>query len=295
MKNNLDKTEEILKKGKNVSLSASEREEMKALLLSYATYHRVKEAPAERKTFWFSVWTRGFAPASLALVLFFSTSYASTTSLPGDLLYPVKTNLIEELTAATKLTPISQLEYQHHRYETRLIELHTLSEQGKLSNAALKDYQIELLELSEEIEQLLDGEDKIDDLITAELVGDMLAMGNATEVVVRGSTTAEQRDDFEAITDTLEEIHTAEITDLLETSTSTIETFIQTQLSEISDELAEDDLNNTTTLQIENYLEDAEVSLQASDYSDVVTQVVDAFNLILTNEYSNDYIDEVNE
>lgn len=296
MKNNFNTTEELLEKGKNINLSVSERDEMKSTLLSYARYHGVKEKSPKKSVFvWSAMWVRSVASASLALVLFVGTGYASANSLPGEFLYPVKTNVVEELTAATKLTPLSKLEYQHERYETRLYELLTLSEQGRLSELTLRESQTEILELSEEVEELMSGENGIEAAISLELVGDMVAMGNATEAIVRGSSTEEQLDAFESVTDNLEEVHEEEIVDLLETSTSTIEAYVEDQLSEISEELAENDIEENITIRVADYVEDAEISLEVEDYEDVVNSVSDAIILLQAEKYQDDFEDEVTE
>tara|TARA_B100001179_G_scaffold213040_1_gene181394 strand:+ start:1334 stop:2221 length:888 start_codon:yes stop_codon:yes gene_type:complete len=295
MKNNLNTTEELLENGKNIRLSISERDEMKSTLLSYANYHGVKNKSSKSFFGWSTVWVRGFASASLALILFVGTGYASASSLPGDFLYPVKTDVVEELTAATKLTALSQLEYHHERYETRLSELQVLLDRGQISEAAIVDSRTELAELSEEVDKLMNDTEDIDNIIALELVGDMVAMSNATEEIVRRSSAGEQLDAFEDITDNLEQVHDGELIDLFETGTSTIQVYIEDQLSEISDELSENDLTDVTTARVTDYVTDAELSLQSEDYEEVVTSVVDALTLILTEEYTSDYSDEISE
>lgn len=295
MKNNFNTTEELLERGKNINLSVSERDEMKSMLLSYARYHGVKDKSTESIFVWSAMWVRSAASVSLALVLLVGTGYESASSLPGDFLYPVKTNVVEELTAATKLTPLSQLEYQHERYEIRLYELQTLSEQGRLSELTLRELQTEISKLSEEVEVLMGGENGIEATISLELVGDMVAMGNATEAIVRGSSTEEQLDVFESITANLEAVHEEEVTDLLETSTSTIEEYVEDQLSEISEGLAKNDIEENITIRVADYVEDAEISLQAEEYEDVVNSVSDAVILLEAEKYQDDFEDEVTE
>lgn len=295
MKNKFNTTEELLEKGKNISLSVSERDEIKSTLLSYARYHGVKGKSAKSIFIWSTVWVRSVASTSLALVLFVGTGYVSASSLPGEFLYPVKTNVVEELTAATKLTPLDQLEYHHKRYETRLSELQTLMDRGQISEAALGDSQTELAELAKEVDELMSSENDIDNSVALGLVSDMVAISNATEAVVRSSSSEEQLDAFENITDDLEEVHEEEIIDLLETSTSTIEAYIEDQLSEINDELSEGDLTAITTARVADYVADAELSLQSENYEEVVTNVVDALTLIFTEEYANDFEKEILE
>lgn len=295
MKNNFNTTEELLEKGKTIRLSVSEHNEMKSTLLSYAKFHGMKDKPTKSIFAVSSIWMRSVASASLALMLFIGTGYASTNSLPGEFLYPVKTNVVEELTATTKLTPLSQLEYHHKRHEVRLFELQALSERGPLSAAALRDLQTELIEISEEVDELMDGEDKIEDTVALELISDMVAMSNATEEMVRSIATREHIDMFVITTDNLELVQDSEVTDFLNNSTSTIETFIESQLSIIGAELAENYLKEVTTMRVRDYIEDAEISLQDGDHREVVNLVSDAVTLIKSKEYLNDYQDEIME
>ncbi len=295
MKNNFNTTEDLLEKGKNIRLSAIEREEMKSTLLSYAQFHTPKQHPKESPFSLSSIWMRSLASASLAVVLFIGTNFASADSLPGELLYPVKTNILEELVAATKLSPEDKLTYQHERFETRLLEIQTLAEQLSLTETALNDSHVELRELVDELAVLLKEENEVDDLYTLELVGDISAMNMVIETIVLENATQEQRADFENNSDSAEAMYDEEVTSLLTTDNETIEQYISTQLIEISIELAENDLQTDTTAQVNEYVEDAETSLQDQDYQDVVNLVTEAVQLIVTEEYTNDYQDEIAE
>lgn len=295
MKNNLHTTEELLEKGKNAGLSVSEHDDMRSALLSYARYHGVDKTSSKSRFSMSNVWIRGFVSVSLMLVLFVGTGYASMNSLPGERLYMVKTDVVEELTFVTKLTKLSQLEYHHELYETRLFELQTLSEKGQMSVAALKDSRSELSELSDKVSELMNNGDEIDDVVALELVGDMVAISNVTEMVVKDSGAKEQLDAFESITDELEQIHNDEVIDLLENGTSTIESYVRDQLTEISDELTENDLEEIIAIRIADHVENMEISLRDGDYNEVVDQLIDAVTLIQTKEYINDFNNEIIE
>lgn len=288
-------TEEMLATGKGISLSSTERDDMKSTLLSYAEFHGVKNKSTKSIFVLSNVWMRSAASASLALVLFIGTGYASASSLPGDFLYPMKTNVVEEVTAATKLTPMSQLQYSHERYEARLLELHTLSKKGVLSAASLKDSQTEISELSVEINQLMAIENNINDEVALELISDILSMSIAIESIIFENNREVQLDVFERITDSIEVVQDEEVMDMLQNSTSTIEAYIQYQLSKIGEELAENDIEGITTIRVADYLEDADLALQDEDYGAVLNQLVDAVTLINSREYANDTSEEVLE
>lgn len=72
-----------------------------------------------------------FATA-LLLVMTGSLAVASETSLPGDVLYPVKINITEPARDLIKVDPIEKIEWQAQKATRRLAEAEVLSEQAKL-------------------------------------------------------------------------------------------------------------------------------------------------------------------
>lgn len=65
---------------------------------------------------------------SLVLVVFISigTAQASRSSLPGDLLYPIKTSITEPIIKSTKLTTTEKVAFDIELADTRIEELETL-------------------------------------------------------------------------------------------------------------------------------------------------------------------------
>jgi len=64
-------------------------------------------------------------------------SYASAGSLPGDFLYPVKTNLIEKLEEQLAVTPEKKVALRQKRIETRFGEVETLIKEKKITKEKL--------------------------------------------------------------------------------------------------------------------------------------------------------------
>lgn len=62
-----------------------------------------------------------------------SVTYASEKSLPGDILYPVKINVVEPIREAMAVTPDQKAQVEAGLAEERLREAETLSVEGKLS------------------------------------------------------------------------------------------------------------------------------------------------------------------
>lgn len=65
---------------------------------------------------------KSFVMAAALILMLTSTTYASAVSLPGDFLYPVKTDFIEPLVLTFKITPESKAKYQEKLAQKRILE-----------------------------------------------------------------------------------------------------------------------------------------------------------------------------
>jgi Domain of unknown function (DUF5667) len=69
-----------------------------------------------------------------------SISYiGASTALPGDILYPVKTNIIEPAKGVFATSPESKLSYQENLMQTRLDEIDTLTKENKLNDQVVTE------------------------------------------------------------------------------------------------------------------------------------------------------------
>lgn len=76
---------------------------------------------------------------SFFVVFFISTTvFASINTLPGDLLYAVKTNVVEKISDFVYITPESQAENNLKKIEKRIGEFERLAEKGKLTEENTK-------------------------------------------------------------------------------------------------------------------------------------------------------------
>ena len=64
-----------------------------------------------------------------------SLSALSTTALPGDVLYPIKIHVVEEIKSVSIQNKNEKLLWQKYRVEQRFAELDTLVKQGNLTDA----------------------------------------------------------------------------------------------------------------------------------------------------------------
>lgn len=124
------KFEEIIKKAKGVKLSKPEKAELRANLL-------VRVGIAERPVMQRSI--INFLKPMPIFALFLAVallgggvSFAAEGSLPGDVLYPVKLKVNEEVKAAVSLSAEAKANWEAKRAERRLEEAEKLAASGKL-------------------------------------------------------------------------------------------------------------------------------------------------------------------
>ena len=108
---------------------------------------------------------------SFLFILFFSTAslvFASRSSLPGDILYPMKVGFLEPVEGRALVKPEEKVNYQANLAIRRLLEAENLAENGKLDQD--KENKIDsLLELhsnkfNSEFNSLIRGSDKEDNI-----------------------------------------------------------------------------------------------------------------------------------
>lgn len=89
------------------------------------------EAPTEIISPWGNYFTffkqKSFVIAATLILMLTSTTYASAVSLPGDFLYPVKTDFIEPLVLTFKISPESKAKYQEKLAQKRILEQEMLA------------------------------------------------------------------------------------------------------------------------------------------------------------------------
>ena len=105
-------TTEYIEKLKNLKLSSVSRERIKKNLESYAAFHSVRVAPEGRsieqvpqRTTLLTLFNLSKKPMTALLIAVLvviggGTSYAAQTAVPGDFLYPVKTEVNENIESA---------------------------------------------------------------------------------------------------------------------------------------------------------------------------------------------------
>ncbi len=112
---------------------------------------------------------------SIALILIIilgsgGISYASETSLPGDLLYPIKTKVIEPVKIVFAKTPEKKAEIQTKLAEKRLNEAEILSKLGRLSTTTASELNKKYKEHKEKVGKIKDQMERNADKKSAETI-----------------------------------------------------------------------------------------------------------------------------
>ncbi|MDD5110892.1 MAG: DUF5667 domain-containing protein [Patescibacteria group bacterium] len=125
---------------RKMSLTDSERQALRYSVLEFmrqnppSQHATVLSGINERWAFFRAMLRHGYAlTAVIALLLIGGTSWAAETALPGDLLYPVKIAVNENVRTALTLTPEAKAEWSSQQALRRLREAEQLAIQGRLN------------------------------------------------------------------------------------------------------------------------------------------------------------------
>lgn len=117
------------------AMTDDERADIRLRLASHMhTYHSTRRVPSP---YMFGVWQKRLSVIAAVFLIVMITggsglAYASNDALPGDVLYSVKVNAVEEVQAAIKPTAQARAEFEVKRVEKRIGEAVTLAAKGQL-------------------------------------------------------------------------------------------------------------------------------------------------------------------
>lgn len=139
----MNRLEQTFKKAtKNIYLGTTEKALMREHLVMYMEHKPIRRVragvepfPAFRAISFFKLhhFQGALVVALLATVGTFGVSSAADSALPGDLLYPVKVNVNEEIKTVFLGSDADELRWQSERAELRLKEAGQLAVEGRLS------------------------------------------------------------------------------------------------------------------------------------------------------------------
>ncbi len=132
-----NKFEQLKNEAQNIRMTESEKSLQRARITETMEHFPIREtAPTAgpvKSPFRFMMLARSMA---FVLVGFIAggggLAFAAESSLPGDILYPVKTEVTEEFVAVFKPSPEAKIAYEQVRIKKRAGELLKLQQKGKL-------------------------------------------------------------------------------------------------------------------------------------------------------------------
>jgi len=142
--------EKIFKPLREIFLSPKEKADLKFKLLSQIE----ARAPEARQVSYFWPQTLGVS-LSLILLAGLGSAWAAEYSLPGDLLYPIKTSVNEKVMEKLATTPEAQTEVKTKILKRRLVEVETLSLKGELKPEETEKTKGEVIRLTQETKEAL--------------------------------------------------------------------------------------------------------------------------------------------
>jgi hypothetical protein len=167
-----------IKDATRFSMTPTERDETRARLLEYARMRPVRvTAPARKRRQWFAAGFHPLPVIALLLILVVGTGSAGAASLaqhalPGDLLYPIKVNVNEEVKVALAKTPAEKADVALARAETRIEEIRALEERGGVDE-----------KLRSEVDARLDAQVRAAEIGTLEAEDDAYEMDHEARLI----------------------------------------------------------------------------------------------------------------
>lgn len=128
--------EQFNTKAQQVKMSPEERGLVRERILSFMELHALPEPEVVPAAVRFDVmaYLRYWKQASVAFVLMLMvTPILAENALPGDMLYPLKVNVNEEVRGYLAWSPYEKIAWETERIERRIAEARLLADEGKLS------------------------------------------------------------------------------------------------------------------------------------------------------------------
>ncbi len=168
-------TPEKIQKIKNsVYLTEEEKNIMDGVVLDYLNANPLKDKNMEKEKppslFQFSFFSinRKFAYAMLILVIIFGagsgTVWAAQGALPGDMLYPIKVNVSEEIKSALIFSTKEKANWEAERLNLRLKEMQqVVAKTGSLSSELVKDTENQVMKQTAKVASATKNLEKMGD------------------------------------------------------------------------------------------------------------------------------------
>jgi len=283
--------EKLLTSGKKLSLSVTEKNSIKSVLLEHASQslkHEKRSIPSP----WTSWVLRGSVSFASLLIMFIGTAYTSQDSLPGEPLYAMKVHVVEEMIALTKITPEERVAYDIHLMENRLKEIKEIVHQDSYIMPENLVYLTDLVDehvtnviatLEETNSEIISYEDKIE--VLKKLSGVTKAQVKIAKETTESTETLEALDETQesttnAINNTVEEF-------VAEESTESVNEYLSDQITDIGEYVNASSTNESTRDAVESHLYDVDEALTDKDTIEAIISILKAQQDRSMEEYLN--------
>lgn len=155
-------------------LSVEEKSAMRQTLQNVVIENRPKigDGGINPRSFLSLLFGRSFAVSFLVVLLVVGSGYgvaqAANQALPGEILYPMKTQFNEPLIGSFKRSRDARAEWERTRVERRIAEVERLVSEGKLGDAERNDVEQALTRQRKTIEQIEGREIDDDEFVSQE-------------------------------------------------------------------------------------------------------------------------------
>lgn len=149
--------EKIMENAKRVVLSHAEKDTVRAHVEEFVREHPVRRGLIP------SPWMAGrflmvlHKPVAFTLILLLvlggGTAYAAEGALPGDTLYSIKVNVVEEVLAVVTVSDEAKVRWDARRAERRLEEATQLTDEGKMTDEKQAEIQERFEHLAQAVEE----------------------------------------------------------------------------------------------------------------------------------------------
>lgn len=170
----MDELEKIFDKAKKIKLTSLEKEKMRSFITSVIKKRQAGAIELIYFTFPFK------RPVLVLLALFLiiasgaGISFAAERALPGDILYPVKIKVNEEIRGLISITDEKKVQWLTEVAERRIEETETLAKQDRLDQETQEAIEKNFEKRAEKIREKLETIDEKNNLDAAERVSQNL-------------------------------------------------------------------------------------------------------------------------
>ncbi len=185
-----DFQKQINKQVAGIKLSATEKRELKSQVISYMEYHPRREQVAQAKAeaylasqpytilSFHNKYLQGFV-GLFAVLIFIAVPSMAERAVPGDVLYPIKVKVNEEVRGTLTFSATDKIEWQTELLERRISEVRLLASEGKLTDEVEADA---VVAVKAHAEAAQDGINKLRDTDADEASFAEVAFGSVLEV-----------------------------------------------------------------------------------------------------------------